>query len=174
MRFSPAAMALSLTVLLISSAGIGKNPDYQIDALSLEIQKQGDEAFQAKENSAAIDYYQTALAVDPRNRGAYVAMARVVRAQGLNGKAIRYYSEALELDPGDMTALAEQADIMLAKGAVTDARKNLARLQLLCRMDCAAVAKLATAINTSDEKPTLQASAVDIKPVVGDTVEKAN
>ena len=95
-------------------------------------------------------------------------MARAVKAQGLGGKAIRFYNEALELDPNDQLALVEQADTMIAKGAVDQARKNIARLKMLCRSDCGAVDRLALAANKAGEKPQLQASAVEIKPVVGE------
>lgn len=174
MRFSPAVIALSLSFAMISSVSIGKRPDYQISPLSIEMQKLGDAALMADSYVDAIDYYQTALAVDPRNRSAYIAMARVVKAQGLKGKAIRYYSLALELDPNDLTALTEQGNLMLEKGAVEQARKNLARLQLLCRVDCDPVSKLAVMIAKAGEKPTLQASAVEIAPVIATNEEKSN
>jgi tetratricopeptide (TPR) repeat protein len=174
MRFSPAAIALSFSLALISSAGIGKKADYQIDPRSLAMLSEGDAAAKAQKLEDAVDWYQTALAVDPRNRAAYVAMARVVRAQGLNGKAIRYYKEALELDPNDLTALTEQGDAMVAKGALEAARQNLARLKLLCRNDCGKVESLAMNIIKAGQKPTLQASAVEIKPVVGEIKEKVN
>ena len=50
---------------------------------------------------------ESALAVDPRNGAAYVAMARAVKTQGLEGKAVGFYKEALELEPNDQIALAE-------------------------------------------------------------------
>jgi tetratricopeptide (TPR) repeat protein len=168
MRFSPAAIALSFTLALISSAGLGKQPDHIIDPKSLALMQTGDEAVQANRPQDAIDWYQTALAVDPRNRQAYIAMARVVRSLGLNGKAISFYKEALELDPNDMVALQEQTDVMITKNAVEPAKKNLARLQMLCRNDCGKVSQLAVAISKLSEKPALQASAVEIKPVVGE------
>ena len=174
MRFSRAAIALSVSLALMSSAGIGKKADYQIDPLSLSLVTQGDALAKANSLGEAVDHYQTALAVDPRNRAAYIAMARVVRGQGLTGKAIRYYKEALELDPNDLTALAEQGDVMVAKGALEAARGNLARLKILCRTDCGTVDALAANIVKAGQKPVLQASAVEIKPVIGEVTEKAN
>ncbi len=168
MRFSPAAIALSCSLALISSAGIGKKADYQIEPLSIDMVAQGDAAAKANKLNDALDYYQTALAVDPRNRAAYIAMARVVRTQGLSGKAIRYYKEALELDPNDLTALSEQGDTMISKGAIEAAKGNLARLKLLCRTDCGKVDMLAANIVKAGQKPVLQASAVEIKPVAGE------
>ena len=64
---------------------------------------------------------------------------------------------------------------MIAKGAVEQARKNIARLKMLCLSDCGAVDRLALAANKASEKPQMQASAVEIKPVVGeDPVVKPN
>ena len=168
MRFSPAAIALSLTLAMISSAGISKKPDHIIEPQSLALMQSGDEAAKAGQLEDAIGWYETALAVDPRNREAYVAMARAAKAQGLNGKAIRFYKEALELDPNDLTSLSEQAEAMVAKGALEPAKKNLARLRMLCRVECAAVDRLAANITKAGDKPVLQASAVELKPVVGE------
>jgi tetratricopeptide (TPR) repeat protein len=169
MRFSPAAIALSLTFAVISSAGLSKKPDHIIDPQSLALLQSGDDSAKAGAIEDAIGWYESALAVDPRNRAAFVAMARAVKSQGLGGKAIRFYNEALELDPNDQLALVEQADAMIAKGAVDQARKNIARLKMLCRANCGAVDRLALAANKAAEKPQLQASAVEIKPVVGET-----
>jgi tetratricopeptide (TPR) repeat protein len=168
MRFSPAAIALSLTLAMISSASIGKKADDDIDVQSVALTQSGNAAAKAGEYGEAVSWYETALAVDPRNRAAYVAMARAVKAQGLAGKAIRFYNEALELDPNDQTALAEQADAMIGKGAIDQAKKNIARLKMLCRSDCGSVDRLALAVTKAGEKPQLQASAVEIKPVVGE------
>jgi Tfp pilus assembly protein PilF len=174
MRFSPAAIALSLTLAMISSAGIGKKADHEIDPASLMMMQKGDAALTAKKNDEAVNWYETALAVDPRNRAAYIGMARAVKAQGLNGKAIRFYKEALALEPNDTVALTEQAEAMIAKGALGPAKANLARLRFLCSGDCRNVDQLAIAINKTPEKPVLQASAVEIKPVVSESKEKAN
>jgi tetratricopeptide (TPR) repeat protein len=94
-------------------------------------------------------------------------MANAVKSQGLNGKAIRFYKEALELEPNDQIALSGQADAMIAKGAIEQARKNIARLKMLCRSDCASVDRLTMAANNANLKPQLQASAVEIKPTAG-------
>jgi Tfp pilus assembly protein PilF len=174
MRFSPAAISLSLSFAMLSSAGMGKKADDDINAVSLALLKKGEQAAQAGKPEEAVDYFETALAVDPRNRTAYIAMARAVRSKGLNGKAIRFYKEALELDANDQIALSEQGNAMLAKGAIEQARSNLARLKMLCKADCAASDKLALAIEAAGEKQKLQASAVAIEPTIGDAPAKAN
>lgn len=168
MHFSPAAIALSLTFAMISSAGIGKKADNDIDPVSVALVQSGKDAAKAGDLGEAVGWFETALAVDPRNRDAYIEMARTVKAQGLSGKAIRFYNEALELDPNDQIALAEQADAMIGKGAVDQAKKNIARLKMLCRSDCSNVDRLASAIAKAGVKQQLQASAVEINPLIGE------
>jgi Tfp pilus assembly protein PilF len=175
MRFSPAAIALSLTFAIMSSASISGQTDNDIDPRSITLLKTGDEEASAGRVDSAIGWYESALAVDPRNRAAYVAMARAVKSQGLDGKAISFYKEALEIDPNDQIALAEQADAFIAKGALEQARKNIARLTSVCRANCAAVDRLSLAVATASKKQQAQASAVDLKATLGATPEpKAN
>lgn len=171
MRFSPAAIALSLTLAVMSSASISGPADKDIDARSIALVKIGDEEASAGRVDSAIDWYESALAVDPRNRAAYVAMARAVKAQGLNGKAIGFYTEALEIDPNDQIALAEQADAFITKGALEQARKNMARLTIVCRVDCAAVTRLSLAIDAASRNEQAQESAVDLKAKLGAIAE---
>lgn len=168
MRFSPAAIALSLTFAMISSASLGKRADDDIDQRSVALVQSGNEALRSGDFESAIGWYESALAVDPRNRAGYIAMASAVKAQGLNGKAIRFYKEALEIEPNDQVALAGQAEAMIAKGAIEPARKNIARLKMLCRSECVAADRLTLAANKAGEKPQMQASALEIKPTVGE------
>jgi len=162
MRFSPAVIALSACFAVMF-------PDHQIDPASIALLEQGDEAARAKKPEEAINWYESALAVDPRNRAVYVALARLVNSQGLKGKAIRYYTEALELDPTDIQALSEQTDVMVSKGALEAARKNVARLRIICRSDCGRIDRIALSIEDAGKRPTVQAAAVEIKPVAGQT-----
>lgn len=170
MRFSPPVIALAAVFLMASSVSVGKKPEQAVDPQSLALQQQGDAAQQSGQLEDAIGWYETALAVDPRNRSAYVGLARVHASLGLKGKAIRFYSEALEIEPNDQQALADQGLLMASKGAIDAAKKNLARLRILCRSSCADADRLDVAIAKAGEKNALQASAVEIKPVV----EKAN
>jgi len=146
MRFSPIAIALSLTLAATSSAVIGQKPDDQINPRSVTLLQKGEALRRAGNLSAATDTLETALAVDPRNRAAYIALARVAQAQSLPGKAIRLYFEALQMEPNDLTALAGQGDAMVQKGAVERAKQNLARIRQLCKKDCNAATQLAAAI----------------------------
>ena len=172
MRFSPAAIALSLLLATASSMSVGKRPDYQINPQSLALTEQGNAALKTGDADGAMSWYETALAVDPLNRAAYVGLAKVAEQQGLKGKAIRFYREALEIEPNDQTIIAAQSEVMVAKGAIEAAQKNLARLRILCRTDCSGADRLAISIDKAKAKPVVQASAVEIKPVVGEVEAK--
>jgi tetratricopeptide (TPR) repeat protein len=146
MRFTPASLALAAVLATVSSVGLSQKPDNQINPQSIQWQKAGEAARRAGNLNGATDALESALAVDPRNRAAYVELAEVARAQGLQGKAIRLYKEALLLDPTDVVALAGQGEAMMEKGAVARARDVLAQAQKLCKADCAPVAHLSAAI----------------------------
>lgn len=174
MRFSPAAIALSLLFATASSMSIGKKPDFQVDPQSMALLAEGDALYKNGDLVEARGWYETALAVDPLNRAAFVGLARIAEKQGLKGKSIKLYNEALEIDPNDLAIIAAQSDVMLSKGAIEAAQKNLGRLRILCRTDCSAADKLAIAIDKAKEKPAVQAAAVEIKPVVGEGEIKGN
>ena len=121
MRLSPIALALSLTLAATSSVVDGQKPDDQINPRSMALLKQGEALSRAGNFTAATDMMETALAVDPRNRTAFIALARVAQAQQLPGKAIRLYFEALQLEPNDLAALSGQGEAMVQKGAIESA-----------------------------------------------------
>jgi len=146
MRFSPVAMVMSMALLTVSSGVHGQKADDQINPRSLALLGQGQAALKAGNYDAANDALETALAVDPRNRSAFVALGRVAQAQQLPGKAIRMYFEALALEPNDVNALSAQGQAMVEKGAVERARVNLARVRALCKSECAPAQQLAAAI----------------------------
>jgi len=147
MRITPAAAALALVLATVSSSSLSQKPDSQIDPRSLALLAQADAARKAGNLSGAQDLLETALAVDPRNRAAYVAAGRVAAAQGLPGKAIRLYRDALALDPNDTSALAAQGEAMVQKGAVERAKVNLARIVQICKGDCPPGLQLGAAID---------------------------
>ncbi|WP_298397347.1 tetratricopeptide repeat protein [Sphingobium sp.] len=146
MRFTPASIALAAVLTTVSSMGLSQKPDNQISPQSVEWQKAGETARKAGNLDGATDALESALAIDPRNRTAFVELAEVARAQGLQGKAIRLYKEALLLDPTDVAALAGQGEAMMEKGAVARAKEVLAQAQALCKGNCAPVGQLAAAI----------------------------
>ncbi|MEH3106760.1 MAG: tetratricopeptide repeat protein [Sphingomonas fennica] len=169
------ALALPLALLAGSGAGIGQRPDDQINPRSTALAARAEQARAAGNLTGATDLLETALAVDPRNRAAFVALARVAEAQGLHGKAIRLYGDALLLEPNDQQALAGQGESMVQKGAVERARVNLTRIEGLCKGPCAPAQRLSAAIakgspqtvladQTSDKVPPKGEEARTIKP----------
>lgn len=168
MRFSPPAIALSLALLTVASVSHSQRPDAQIDARSLALMNEGVSFAGAQKYDEAINALESALAVDPRNRQAFIQLANVAQKQGLPGKAIRLYREALLIEPNDVQALAGQGDALVQKGAVAKARENLARIKQLCVTACAEQDRLAAVIAKGPNTPVISAQAVQPKPVVSE------
>ena len=127
----------------------------------------GDAALARKTPAAAIDAYEAALALDPKNTAAFLGIARAYDAQKLPGRAIKYYREALALDPNDLTALEGQGGALIARGATTRARVNLDRIRTLCKGDCPAAKRLEIALAAPPPVIAPVASAEPAKPTVG-------
>lgn len=173
MRFAAPAFALSLALATVSSVSYGKRiADDQINPLSMSLTKAAIADAAAGRLDAANDALESALAVDPRNRAAYVELASVARKQGLPGKAIRLYREALLIEPNDIIALAGQGEALVQKGAVTKAKENLARIEKICVNACPEQTRLAGAIAKGGQPALVSADAVTPKPSVSATVEK--
>jgi Tfp pilus assembly protein PilF len=168
MRFSGPAIALALVLAVASSGGSSQKPDDQINPRSIALMQAGEAARRAGDLNGASDLIETALAVDPRNRAAYVALAHVAQAQALPGKAIRLYREALTLEPNDAVALAGQGEAMVQKGAVERAKVNLARIRTICKAAaCAPATQLAAAIAKGPPPATVTAQATTVVPPKG-------
>jgi len=163
MRFSSVAIAASLALVSISTSLHGQRPDDQIDARSMALLAQGRAAKAAGNLDGAYDALESAVAVDPRNRQAFIVLAEVAEQRGLSGKAIRFYREALTLEPNDQTALKGQGEALVAKGAMARAKENLAKLRTLCKTDCAQANALAAVI-AKGPPPIATAQAVPPKP----------
>jgi Tfp pilus assembly protein PilF len=146
MRLTPIALSVALAVATMTSAGHGQRPDDQIDARSMALLQEGQALTTAGKHNEAIDALESALAVDPRNRAAYVALARVAQAQKLPGKAVRFYAEALKIEPNDVGALAGQGEALVGRGAVERAKRNLDRIKTLCKSPCPQATTLAAVI----------------------------
>ncbi|MDB5714074.1 MAG: hypothetical protein JWO15_1471 [Sphingomonadales bacterium] len=164
MRLTPPAIALAVLFATVSSVSHSARPDAMIDARSLALLKQGEAAAAAGQLNAANDALETALAVDPRNRAAFIVLAKVAARQDLDGKAIRLYREALLLEPNDVVALAGQGEAMVAKGAVTKASENLAKIKTLCVTTCPQQAALAAAIARGAPVEKVAVAAPPAKP----------
>lgn len=146
MRLLPRTVLISLAAVLVAAPVASQQPDSQISPRSLELLKQGEAHLAAGRFIEADDALETALAVDPRNRAAFISLARVAHRQKLFGQAIRFTNKALALEPNDVKAIALQGEAMMGLGAVARAKENLARLQKLCPNGCAQVTELSAAI----------------------------
>lgn len=163
MRISARFLMLGAAATLLASPVIGQRPDNQILPRSVELQRQAEAQFAAGKLAEAGDLLETALAVDPRNRSAFVDLARVAKQQKLFGKAIRLSNEALQLEPNDIDAIEVQGEAMVELGAIPRARENLARLQQLCSNTCRQVAALSSAISRG---PTVAAAKSPESPKI--------
>ena len=117
MRITAISAAVALMVLSVSTSLMAQRPDDQIDPKSLALLQEGRAAKAAGNLDGAQDALESALAVDPRNREAFLVLGEIARTRGLPGKAIRLYREALTLEPNDLAALRGQGEALVAKGA---------------------------------------------------------
>ena len=132
----------------LAAPAVSQRADDQILPKSVELQHQARDAVAAGKFEQAENLLETALAVDPRNRSAFVDIARVAEKQHLFGKAIRMTNKALLLEPNDPEAIAVQGEAMVELGATARAQANLQKLQAICgAKGCPQVAQLSGAIS---------------------------
>lgn len=148
----PASAARPRTALPDAAPARGL-PDSQLAPLSLQMMQAGEAHLAAGKPDAATDSFEAALAADPRNRRAYMGLARAAQAQGLPGKAVRFYREALDLDPNDLAALEAQGVALVERGATARAGDNLDRVKKLCQGSCPEADRLAAAIARGSKAP---------------------
>ena len=146
MRLTPIALSLAIALATMASAGHGQKPDDQLDPRSVALTQQAHSLQATGRYQEAVDLFESALAVDPRNRRAFIGLARVAQSQNLPGKAVRLYGQALQLEPNDIEALAGQGIALVQRGAVDRARKTLERVRGLCANACPEASTLAAAI----------------------------
>lgn len=172
------ALALGLALSVTTPAGAAKPrdavpdaaparglPDSEIAPLSLVMMKSGESYLAQGKTQAATDSFEAALAADPRNRRAYLGMARAAEAEGLPGKAVRFYREALEIDPNDLNALELQGIALVERGAKARAETNLERMRKLCPGTCPGADRLSAAIARGPSKPApAQTAALNDTP----------
>lgn len=147
-------MRLVMTLGALALVSAAPAPVRQAVAPASPLLTQGQAAAAAGQYETATDLLESALAADPRNRTAYLALADVARKQGLPGKSIGLYRRALALDPNDRAALAGQGEALIDKGAVAKARENLDKLAKLCRGSCPEQVALASAVNQAGAAQT--------------------
>lgn len=129
-------------VLVVAAPALAAGRDDQLKPVSIQFAAAGQSALAAGKPQDAIDSFEAALAVDPRNVAAFAGIAAAYEKLGLPGKAIKYYREALALNPSDIAALEGQGRALVARGATARAQINLARIKALCKADCSAAARL--------------------------------
>ena len=162
MRSLPSLLLIGFAGLTVASTGGGQRSDDQIAPKSLELQRQARALIGTGKLEQAEDLLETSLAVDPRNRGAFVDIARVAEKQHLFGKAIRMTNKALQLEPNDPDAIAVQGEAMVEMGAVARAQANLQKLQTICGAKaCPQIAQLSAAISRG---PTVASAKVPPTP----------
>lgn len=148
MRSLPGLLVITFAALAVAAPVGAQKADDQIVPKSVQLQHEARELMSAGKLTQAEDLLETALAVDPRNRAAFVDIARVAEKQHLFGKAIRMTSKALLLEPNDPDAIAVQGEAMVEMGATARAQANLQKLQTICgAKGCPQVAQLSAAIS---------------------------
>lgn len=164
MRFTPAAIALSLLVAVTASVGYSANR--QPDPRAARLVSEGRSELASGQVQAAIDSFEAALAIDPGYTNIYLHLAEAARRQGLQGKAIHFYREALEREPRNFAAISGEGAALLEKGAIEKARRNLARLKSLCGATCVETQQLSAALRRGPQGTVLTAEAVTPETVV--------
>ena len=147
MRLLPNALIAVAAAALVSTSAVSQRPDDQLSPKSVELLRQGQAHLSAGRFVEADEALETSLAVDPRNRAAYNALARVAQRQKLFGQSIRYTKKALLLEPNDRDAIAIQGEAMVELGATARAKENLAKLQKLCPNSCTQLVELSASIS---------------------------
>jgi tetratricopeptide (TPR) repeat protein len=155
-------VVIGLSGIAFAAPVAGQRADDQISPKSVQLMHQGQASMAAGKLEEAENLLETALAVDPRNRWAYVDLARVAEKQRLFGKAIRMTNKALIMEPNDPDAIAVQGEAMVEMGATARAQANLQKLQQICgAKGCPQLAQLSTAISRG---PTVAAAKAPETP----------
>jgi len=167
MRYYPAALALTLLAGVWSSVGQTETPQ-PLDPRAGALLAQGDLSVSAGRLDNAVDFYESALSIQPGSVAILLELATATRAQGMQGKALHYYRLALVADPSNVDAISGEGAALVEKGAVEKARRNLARLQGLCGANCDATRKLAAVIAKGPAPKVVTAQQITPEPVVTD------
>ena len=166
MRYTPAALALTLLAAVTASVGHSA-PPAPLDPRAASLIAEGRKALAEGKVDEAVDDFEAALALQPGHVAIYLNLAEATRKQGMQGKALRYYREALKLDPDNQYAIAGEGEALVEKGAVEKAKRNLARIETLCgNKTCAPARQLAAAIERGPTPQVVTAAQVEAKPEV--------
>ncbi len=162
MRAMSKLFLAGLAAAAIAVPALGeRRSDDEIFPKSVELMQQGRALLSAGKLEDAQSALEASLAVDPRNRWAYVEAARVADKQKLYGKAIRLTNKALSMEPNDLDALAVQGESMVQIGATARAQANLQKIKAICTKGCPQAAQLSNAIGRG---PRVAAASVPPSP----------
>jgi tetratricopeptide (TPR) repeat protein len=165
MRYTPAALALSLLVAVTASTSFGAPPAVPLDPRAATLVQHGRASLAAGNIDAAVDAYEAAYAVQPGHTAIVLSLAEAARRQGLPGKALHYYRQVLSAEPNNEYAISGEGAAFVEKGALEKAKLNLARLETLCGKDCAPTKQLAAAILRGPAPRVVTAAEVQTQPV---------
>lgn len=162
MQSFPRLVLAGFAAMALAAPVAGQRSDDQIQPKSVELMHQGQSLMASGKLEDAENALETALAVDPRNRWAYVDLARVAEKQHLFGKAVRMTDKALLIEPNDPDAIAVQGEAMVEMGATARAQENLQKLQTICgSKGCPQLSQLSAAITRG---PTVASAKVPETP----------
>jgi tetratricopeptide (TPR) repeat protein len=148
MQSFPRLLLAGFAAVALAAPVAGQRSDDQIQPKSVQLMHQAEASISSGKLEEAENLLETALAVDPRNRWAYIDIARVAEKQHLFGKAVRMTDKALLIEPNDPDAIAVQGEAMVQMGATARAQQNLQKLQQICgAKGCPQVAQLSAAIS---------------------------
>jgi tetratricopeptide (TPR) repeat protein len=167
MRYTPAALALSL-VFGLSSSYLYSAPPANLDPRAAALQSEGRAALASGNLQGAVDAFEAALAIQPGAVPLTLDLAEATRRQGLQGKALHYYRVALLRDPQNVDAISGEAIALVEKGAIEKARRNLARLQGLCGQECSQTQAVVAALARGPSTRMVSAESVKPSPTVSE------
>jgi tetratricopeptide (TPR) repeat protein len=148
MQSFPRLLLAGFAAVALAAPVAGQRSDDQIQPKSVQLMHQAEASISSGKLEEAENLLETALAVDPRNRWAYIDIARVAEKQHLFGKAVLMTDKALLIEPNDPDAIAVQGEAMVQMGATARAQQNLQKLQQICgAKGCPQVAQLSAAIS---------------------------
>ena len=165
MRFTPAALALSLLAGVTSSIA-WSDAGEELGPRAAQLVAAGDALLVKGDVNGAIDAYEAALVSQPGSPSVLVSLAEATRKQGMQGKALHYYRSALVSDPRNVAAISGEGAALAEKGALAKAKRNLAQLESLCGTDCDATRKLAALLDGQPTRLVVQAETIKPQPVI--------
>ena len=148
MQSFPRLLLAGFAAFALGAPVVAQRADDQIQPKSVQLMHQAEALMSAGKLEDAENLLETALAVDPRNRWAFIDIAKVAEKQHLFGKAVLMTDKALLIEPNDPDAIAVQGEAMVQMGATARAQQNLQKLQQICGAKaCPQVAQLSAAIS---------------------------